>query len=210
VWATSQECLNTAAAREIAAIADNVGKDVVFQIELPAEMVAVAVTPRLLRPVVARWMSAVSVELARMSNPGTRFGVHLCFGDLGNRAMTGLRRDYAAAVQLANAIVAAWPSAATLEYLHIPLAAGNAPPSLLRSYYAPLSKLTLPPSSRLVAGFVHENLSEAQLLQVLELVETAAGRQVDVAAACGLGRRDPQVARRIMQASAQLCAPSTS
>jgi hypothetical protein len=89
---------NTAAAREIAAIADNVGKDVVFQIELPAEMVAVAVTPRLLRPVVARWMSAVSVELARMSYPGTRFGVHLCFGDLGNRAMTGLRRDCAAAV----------------------------------------------------------------------------------------------------------------
>ena len=204
-----KKVFNTAAAREISAITKNVGNDVVFQIELPAEMVLVARTPRLLRPVVARWMAAVSVELARMACPGTRFGVHLCFGDLGNRSLLRLRRDCAGAVELANAIVAAWPSSATLEYVPIPLAAGNEQPAMHASYYAPLSKLSLPPSSRLIAGFVHENLSQVQLQQVLELVESAAGRTVDVASACGLGRRDPQVARHIMRASAMLCVTRT-
>jgi hypothetical protein len=36
------------------------------------------------------------------------------------------------------------------------------------------------------------------------MVESAAGRRVDVAAPCGLGRRDPAMARDLMRASRQL------
>jgi hypothetical protein len=161
---------NAAAARDIKAIADEAGRDVIFQIELPAETVAVARSPRVLRGAVSRWMAGVSVDLAHSAPRGASFGIHLCFGD------------------------------------HIPLAAGNVPPSTTAAFYAPLAKLELPPATRLIAGFVHETLTEEQLLDVLRMVESAAGRTVDVAAPCGLGRRDESVARAIMTASRRLCA----
>lgn len=56
----------------------------------------------------------------------------------------------------------------------------------------------------LVAGFVHEALGADQLREVLRMVESAAGRRVDVAAPCGLGRRDAEMARDLMRASRQL------
>jgi hypothetical protein len=115
-------------------------------------------------------------------------------------------RDCAPTVQLANAIAARWPSQASLAYVHLPLAAGDQAPSLSASYYAPLAKLSLPASTRVVAGFVHEELSQDQLRAVLRMVESAAGRRVDVAAPCGLGRRDAVMARDIMHASRQVVA----
>ncbi|MDV3129943.1 hypothetical protein M1247_33920 [Mycobacterium sp. 21AC1] len=196
---------NVATAREIAAIRSERAGDVIFQIEIPAELVAVARSPRLIRPAVARWMGRMAVELTRSVSPGTRFGIHLCYGDLGNHSfITGLR-DCAAAVALTNAIVASWPSTVSLEYVHLPLAAGDEPPSLDATYYAPLSDLRLPPLTRLVAGFVHEGLSEDQLRDVLILVESARHGRVDIAAACGLGRREPNVARTIMKRTRILC-----
>jgi len=197
---------NTAISREIRGIRAVLDDDVVFQIELPAELVAVSRSPRVLRSAVARWMAGVSAEPARLAPRGTRFGVHLCFGDLNHRALMKMGSDCGPTVQLANAIAARWPSHASLTYVHIPLAAGDQPPSLAASYYAPLAKLSLPASTRLVAGFVHEDLSDDQLHEVLRMVESAAGRRVDVAAPCGLGRRDAAMARSIMHASRQLAA----
>jgi hypothetical protein len=200
---------NIAAAREIAAIRSERSDDVIFQIEIPAELVAVARSPRLIRTVMARWMARMAVELACSASPGTRFGIHLCYGDLENHSfVTGLR-DCAAAVALTNAIVSRWPSTIALEYVHLPLAAGDEPPSLNASYYAPLGDLRLPPSTRLVAGFVHERLSEEQLRDVLTKIESARHGQVDIAAACGLGRREPDVARTIMKRSQTLCEAPT-
>jgi hypothetical protein len=201
-----RKAFNVAAGREISSIRDLLGDDVVFQIELPAELVAVSRSPRLLRRAVARWMAGVSVESAWLAPRGTKFGIHLCFGDLNHRALMEMGRDCAPTVQLANAIAARWPAHASLAYVHLPLAAGNQAPSLAASYYAPLSKLSLPASTRLVAGFVHEDLSQDQLREVLRMVESAAGRRVDVAAPCGLGRRDMVMARDIMHASRQLAA----
>jgi hypothetical protein len=199
---------NAAAGKDIEAIVDEAGRDAVFQIELVAEMVQVARTPPLLRPAIARWMAGFSVDLPRKAPPGTRFGIHLCYGDLNNRALVTPARDCSAAVTLTNAIVSRWPTATDLDYVHMPLAAGNEPPSLDASYYAPLAQLELPQTTRLVAGFVHEKHSQTELLDVLRLVESAAGRPVDVAAACGLGRREPAVARGVMQASRMLCTVS--
>jgi hypothetical protein len=195
---------NVAASREIRSIRGILGDDVVFQIELPAELVAVSRAPRILRPAVARWMAGASVEPAKLAPNGTKFGVHLCFGDLNHKALMKVGKDCTPIVQLANAIAARWPSHTSLTYLHIPLAAGDNPPSLSGSYYAPLANLSLPTDTRLVAGFVHESLGQGQLREVLGMVESAAGRRVDVAAPCGLGRRDPAMARDLMRASRQL------
>jgi len=196
---------NRAAADEMAKIADQAGSDVIFQLELGVELSASVRTPALLRRAVTSRMAAISVELAEMAPPGSRFGIHLCFGDLGNHAMIRGLRDCSAAVGLANAIVARWPAQHRLEYIHIPLAAGEDPPALDASYYQPLARLTLPPATRLAAGFVHEKLSDDQLRVVLGHIEAASGGSVDVAAACGLGRRSPSVARHIMHSSRLLC-----
>jgi len=72
-----------------------------------------------------------------------------------------------------------------------------------------LANLSLPADTRLVAGFIHEALAEDQLREVLRMVESAAGRHVDVAAPCGLGRRDAAMARGLMRASRQLALATT-
>jgi hypothetical protein len=149
-------------------------------------------------------MAGVSVEPAKLAPNGTKFGVHLCFGDLNHKALIKAGKDCAPIVQLANAIAKRWPSHTSLAYLHIPLAAGDNPPSLAESYYAPLANLSLPTDTRLVAGFVHDSLGQDQLREVLRMVESAAGRRVDVATPCGLGRRDPATARELMRASREL------
>jgi hypothetical protein len=196
-----RKAFNVAASREMRSIQSIADKDVVFQIELPAELVAVSRAPRILRAAVARWMASVSVEPARMAPSGTKVGIHLCFGDLHHHALMKAGATCAPTVQLANEIAARWPSHTSLAYMHIPLAAGENPPSLAESYYAPLAKLSLPAETRLVAGFVHEALSADQLREVLRMIESAVGRRVDVAAPCGLGRRDAAMARDLMRTS---------
>jgi hypothetical protein len=201
-----RHAFNQAADREIRSIRDTCGDHVVFQIELPAELVAASRTPRLARGPVTRWMAGVSVEPAALAAPGTRFGIHLCFGDLHHRALMRMGADCASTVRLANAIAARWPAHVELDYMHIPLAAGDQAPSLDSSYYAALRDLSLPEHTRLVAGFVHDALSHDELVRVLQMVEAAAGRRVDVAAPCGLGRRDVGAAQELMRASRQLTA----
>jgi hypothetical protein len=200
-----RDAFTAAAARELAAISADAGNDVIFQIEVPAELVLVARSPAPVRRIAAKWMGGVAIELVRKARPGTRFGIHLCFGDLGNRSLVSGLPDCSAAVALTNSIVSQWPSQAILEYVHLPLAAGDEPPPLSASYYAPLAKLRLPSQTRLVAGFVHEALSDSQSRDILRLIDTAADRRVDIAAACGLGRREQPVARSIMRASRTLC-----
>jgi hypothetical protein len=195
---------NRAAIREIRSIRSILDDDVLFQIELPAELVAVSRSPKLVRGAVARWMGRVSVEPAALAPRGTKFGVHLCFGDLNHKALMKAGKDCGPIVQLTNAIAARWPLHTSLAYVHIPLAAGDDAPSLAESYYAPLADLSLPADTRLVAGFVHEALGTDDLRDVLRMVESAAGRRVDVATPCGLGRRDAAMARDLMRASRQL------
>lgn len=199
-----RHAFNKATGREIRSIRNTCGDDVLFQIELPAELVFASRTPRMAQRAVTRWMAGVSVELAVLADAGTRFGIHLCFGDLHHRALMTMGSSCTATVGLANAIAERWPPHVELSYMHIPLAAGDQAPSLNASYYAALRDLSLPTRTRLVAGFVHDALSADELVRVLQLVESAAGRRVDIAAPCGLGRRDIDAARDLMRASRHL------
>jgi len=186
---TQRTPFTEATVREITAIQREAGDDVVFQIEVPAELVFVAQMPPPLRQLVARYMAGGICRLARRSPSGTRFGVHLCLGDMNHRALARMA-DVGPVVLMANAIASRWPAGRRLEYVHAPLAAANLPPVLDERWYAPLSRLALPPGTRFVAGCIHEDLSAPDQRALIEMIERRLGTRVDLATACGLGRRD--------------------
>jgi hypothetical protein len=108
---------------------------------------------------------------------------------------------------LLNAVAARWPSGHRLELVHAPLAAGVEPPPLDPAFYARLSALRLPSDTRFVAGLLHEGRTADELRTAVAAVEDALGRPVDLAASCGLGRRDREMARTILRQGSQLCGP---
>lgn len=190
--------------REIHAIHERGGDDVIFQLELPAELVALTQVPAALRRPVAAWLARGVTRLAHRSPVGARFGLHLCLGDMNHRAL-GRMRDVRPLALLANAIVSRWPAGRPLEYVHAPLAAGEDPPPLDGAFYAPLADLRLPPDTRFIAGLVHEERTIEQQRELLRLIEDLLGRSVDVATSCGLGRRQPEDAIETMEQAAALC-----
>jgi hypothetical protein len=193
-----------ATVREIEQIHALAGRQVLFQIEAPAELVFVTQVPSVAQPAMAAWMAGVVTKLASRAPRGARFGVHLCLGDLGHKAL-GKLRDAAPLVHLTNAIVKRWPAGRPLEYVHAPLAAGEDPPVLSKSFYHPLDGLRMPAETRFVAGFLHEDRTLDELRQILSEIESRLGQPVDIAASCGLARRGRDAAIAVMRQSAELC-----
>ncbi len=196
-----------ALAAEVAAIAaqaSSSGNDVVFQLEIPAELVFAVKAPAPLRPLVVAAMSRFAIEVAAAAPANTSWGIHLCLGDLGHRALAGMR-DTAPLVALATAIARRWPAGRTLAYLHLPMCEGDQPASTDPRFYAPLAGLRVPTGCRVAAGFVHESATKDDLAATLALIETALGGRVDVAASCGLGRRTPEQAAAVLERTRILC-----
>lgn len=164
------------------------GGEVLFQIEIPAEMILLARSPRPARKALARLLADRVAALALGAPAGARFGVHLCLGDLNHRAL-GRLGDAGPLVQLANALAARWPSTRPLHYVHAPLAAAVAPPVDDPAFYRPLSGLRLG-GARFVAGYAHERQDLATQLRIRGYVEDAVGGATDVSTSCGLGRRN--------------------
>lgn len=187
--------------RDVAALA---GPATVFQIEVPAELVLLTKAPPRARPALAKVLARGVTRLAAGAAPGTRFQLHLCLGDMNNKAF-GTMGDVSPLVLLANAVLAGWPSEQPLDLVHAPFAAADEPATTDPAFYAPLADLRLPADVRFAAGFAHESQSLEQQREVLELVEDRLRRQVVVSAACGLGRRDDGAARRVLERHAELC-----
>lgn len=173
-----------------------IGADVVFQIELPVELVLIARAPRMARSGLARAMARDVASLALGAPTGSRFGVHLCLGDMNHRAL-GRMADTGPIVTLANAIVAAWPQSQRLEYMHVPLAAADDPPSGEGAFYQPLARLELG-SARFIAGYAHEDQPIEEQLRIRDSIEEAVGHPTDVSTSCGLGRREAGAAGAAM------------
>lgn len=194
-----------ATAAELASVREVAGDDVVVQLEAPAELVLMARTQPLHRVLdAALGLSKGIGALAARAPEGTRFGVHLCLGGKRNKARAVLH-DVRPLVDLANAVVRHWPSGRSLDYIHAPLSAGDIRPSDRPEFYASLGDLDLGPRTAFYAGFVHEEPTEAQLVQTLGMIERALGRQVDaVASACGLGRYTRATAELLIARSAAL------
>jgi hypothetical protein len=193
-----------ATVREIRQIVEQADEDVVFQLETVVALVAVAQADDSAQAAVARQMAAGLTGLVALAPEDTHFGCHLCLGDFHHKAYANMR-DVRPLVLLANAIVAGWPQGRVLDYVHAPFAAAAEPPIAEESFYRPLSELELPEQVRFIAGFLHESLDLDAHRQLLHRIEGHAGRDVDVAAACGLGRRDtPEEAFEQMREAAAL------
>lgn len=194
-----------ATVREIAAIREQIGDDVVFQISAPAEMVFTTLAPADGQAAVAAEMARGLADLVAATPPGTRVGVHLCHGDMNHVALGGMDTT-APLILLANALADAWPDGRPFEYLHAPLAAGQTPPPLDAAFYAPLGDLRLPAGTRFVAGLAHEDQSLGDQLIALAHVDAALGQAADVATTCGLGRRSREAAAAAIERTVELAA----
>lgn len=149
--------------------------------------------PPPLRPLLAEFLAHLVTRPVARAPHGTRFGVHLCLGDLGHHALKQLG-DASPLVVLANAIARRWPAGRQLDYVHLPLSGGDIPPTADPSFYPPLRDLRLPEGTDLIVGIAHEEQDRETQLAVRGLVEDAVGRPVDIATSCGLGRRTPEAA----------------
>lgn len=179
--------------------------DAVFQLEVPAELVFVAGTPRPGQAAMARLLGGRIAALASGAAPGTRFGIHLCLGDMNHRAL-GRMDDAAPLVLLSNAINRAWPDGRTLEFVHAPFAAADDPPPVDLAFYRPLARLELPRGVRFIAGIAHEDQPLSAQLSIRSAIDAEVGHPVDISTSCGLGRREPAAARAALERIAALCA----
>jgi hypothetical protein len=184
------------------------GDRVIFQLEAPLHLVATAKAGPL-SPVVAGVMAERLVKVALRAPEGTRFGVHLCLGDLNHEALSPMK-SAAPVVHLYNELSSRWPADRPLEFIHAPLAGGREPLSTNPKFYETFRNLYRDGTARFVAGVVQEEQDEADQLVVLKLIEQMIG-PVDVATYCGLGRRSPEAAdaaaertMRLIEASARV------
>ena len=182
-------------AREATAVVQSIGAgNLLFQIEAPAEVVA---AHRLPRPAVGVPTGPV-IDLVKRLPAEVPVGLHLCFADLSNTAAITPSR-FGRLVAFTNALARRWPPTHDLAYVHLPFAAGTEPAPTDPTAYRALRRLALPPGTRLVAGFVHEQPPLETLEALLATIEQARRAQVDTATACGLGRRTPETADELIR-----------
>src|SRR5262249_45186159 len=130
--------------KQIRAEADH---DIVFQIETVIGLVSVARAPAAVQPEVAQRMARELVKLPIAAETGTRFGAHICLGDYHHKA-TGEAADARPLVLLANALTQSWPAGRPFDYIHVPFAAADEPPTFEQGWYAPRRARTLPEDGR--------------------------------------------------------------
>ena len=189
---------------EIRAITALCGPDTLFQIEVPVELVLLTKTPPPLRPGLSKLLARTVTGLAAAAAAGTRFAVHLCLGDMNNRAF-GTMTDVSPLVLLANDILAGWPDDRPLVVLHAPFAAADQPATTEAAFFEPLRSLRLPTAVSFAAGFAHESQSLGDQRRILAIIEEDLQRQVAISAACGLGRRSEEAGRAVLERHAELC-----
>ncbi|MCW2945155.1 MAG: hypothetical protein JWR24_1872 [Actinoallomurus sp.] len=180
------------------------GDDIIFQIEIPVELIFVCQMPGPLRAAMAGFLAGGVAKLVQEAPVGARFGLHLCLGDL-NHENLGKLRDARPFVQMTNALVRRWPADRPLEYVHAPFTGGTDPAPTDPGFYEPLRNLRLDKGTRFIAGLVQETSSASELRRAVELADEAYGRPVDVAASCGLARRTPENAAANAELARQLC-----
>jgi hypothetical protein len=184
-------------ANEIAKLVDP--GDLVFQIEIPIEVIMFHLLPPVISDIVFRSV----IGLINLLNPAIPIGIHLCLGDLNNESLAKLS-SLKRLVKFSNKLVAKFPATHKLEFIHYPLAEGKIPPVTDSSFYDELGKITLPSNTRFIAGFVHEKLSLDEHTHLLKNIENIRGDKVDVACSCGMGRRSKEVADQLLKIKKQL------
>jgi hypothetical protein len=190
--------------REIRDVARITGPGTLFQIEIPVELVLLAKAPAPARSGLARLLAKSVTGLAAAAPEGTQFAVHLCLGDMNNRAF-GTMSDVGPLVLLSNAITRTWPVGRPLVLVHAPFAAADHPATTNPDFYAPLRKLELPPTTRFAAGFAHESQTLNDQRTIRTIIDDLLAREVVISSACGMGRRTEAAGRAVLERTAELC-----
>lgn len=179
------------------------GDEVLFQLEIPIEIEIANRIPKPGRKIGVAPLARRTLRVVQRSPHYTRWGFHLCVGDMNNTAFSRLE-DTTTLVLVANALVKGFPRDRSLEFVHLPLAHGSEAPTLDEDFYEPLTELKIPANIRLIAGFAHEAQSLEEQLELRELIESKVKRPVDIAASCGLGRRSLEAAEQNLTRSRAL------
>ena len=142
------------------------------------------------------------------ATPQVRFGVHLCPEDVSAEAIRLRLPTTAAIANAGEAIAEVLERPEALEYIHFPLLATPHPAPVQAESFRQLTRLrrALPDDTRLVVGLVDDGQALGDQSRVLDLVEDAVGEPVDIAAPCGLGRRTPEAAARLVGRMLELAA----
>ena len=185
---------NRRIAYEVGQIIEEAGDDVIFQVEIPAELALAYMLPGLGPIIGVRNVLALVKRLPAAA----KVGVHLCLGDLNNEALIRAK-TLDKMVAFSNKLIAAWPQDHPPLYVHYPLAEAADPPRQDAAYYAPLQNIKLPPTTEFVAGFVHEKLNPDQSRTILKAIEGARGKPVGIACSCGMGRRSTETANALLE-----------
>jgi hypothetical protein len=184
-------------ANEIAKIAEH--GDLVFQIEVPIEVIMFHMLPPLISNIVFRSITG----LIKLLDPTIPIGIHLCLGDLNNESLAKIK-TLKSLVKFSNGLVERLPKTHQLEFIHFPLAEGKTPPATNASFYEELKKVKLQVGTRFIAGFVHEKLSIDDHKHLLKSIEQIRGEQIEIACSCGMGRRSPEVADQLFKIKKEL------
>ena len=178
------------------------GDDVVFQLETVVALIAIAQAGRrgAGRPSRARWPRRCWGARSGGHPQGARFGIHLCLGDFHHTAYgEGARRPPARAARERDRGRVPRRTRCSI-YVHAPFAAAKEPPIAAESFYEPLRDLGSarrhPVHRRVPARLARHRGPTATSSRASRVW---SGREVDVAAACGLGRREEATRRRSRQ-----------
>ncbi|MER6992468.1 hypothetical protein ABT337_26155 [Saccharopolyspora hirsuta] len=191
---------------EVTRIAQRHGAEVTFQLESPAVLYALQRVPPAARPATARLLAHQLARIITATPRSAQWTLHLCYGDLGHRALfrpAGLRH----AALVINSLAARLRTVGhPVPAVHIPMAHGDQPPPSAASAYVPLRDLAR--GVEVIAGCVDERHPELSA-RALRYTEAALGQPVaGVAAACGHGRRTADEARLNLELSEQLAQTS--
>jgi hypothetical protein len=186
------DAMNKRLAYEVNEIVKIAGDDVVIQIELPAEIALAYRMPSFLMGIAV----SQTLNLVKKIDPNAILGLHLCLGDLNNKALTSAK-SLQKMVAFSNKLMSKWTQHRLL-YVHYPLAEAALPPTLEPDYYAPLKDVVLPAGTHMVAGFVHDKRTEEENEAIRNAIESHRGSSVAVACSCGLGRRTQPIAEELI------------
>ncbi|SHF36141.1 hypothetical protein SAMN05444392_11722 [Seinonella peptonophila] len=194
------DAMNQRLAFEVNEILAEANQDVIIQIEIPAELGLAYKLPKFLMNFALKSL----FNLIHYFSTPASIGIHLCYGDLKNKALTHPQSLHKI-IYFMNQIIAKWPQTHQLSYIHFPLAEGDQPPTLSDAFYQPLKELRIPQETRFIAGFVHEKRSVDELKQIQAKIDELLGYPVDIACSCGMGRRTPEVGKQLLELMKELC-----
>lgn len=183
--------------RDVAALCAEGAKDIVFNIESPAILVALDLVPRPLRRFVASLLARQLADFIASLPAEALLRLHLCNSNHGDLALfhpKNLRNPVLFLNVLARELQRRYRP---LPEADIPAAVSNEPPPSDPAYYKPLAKLN--PEYRVVAGVVDEH-HPVKSVTAFRLFRAALRRPpVGAMTACGLGRHSAEDAERAVE-----------